>query len=119
VAENLHHFDGQRYHLGDFVVMPNHVHLIVCLIGTTDLEAQWYSWKRFTAGRINEILGRRGRFWHEECFDHLVRSPEQFDYFRRYIADNPKAAGLRERESLYWRREEVAEEKTRALVPPE
>ncbi len=40
VAKSLLHFDGVRYHLGDFVVMPNHVHLMVCLLGETDIEAQ-------------------------------------------------------------------------------
>jgi putative transposase len=106
VTDNLLHFDQQRYHLADFVVMPNHVHLLVCLVGSTELEAQCYSWKKYTAGRINKLLGRSGRFWHEESFDHLVRSPEQFDHLRRYIADNPKAAGLGAGEYLYWRRED-------------
>jgi REP-associated tyrosine transposase len=105
VAESLHYFDGQRYHLGDFVVMPNHVHLLVCLLGSTDAEGQCYSWKKFTSTQINARLGRKGRFWHEESFDHLIRSSEQFERLRRYIADNPRSAGLREREYLYWRRE--------------
>ncbi len=106
VTNTLHHFDGQRYHLGDFVVMPNHVHLLVCLLGDTELEPLCYSWKKFTAGAINRELDRKGRFWQEESFDHLVRSPEQFDHLRRHIADNPKKAGHREREYIHWRREE-------------
>jgi REP element-mobilizing transposase RayT len=104
VADNLRHFDGQRYILGDFVVMPNHVHLLVCLLGATDIEKQCFSWKKYQATQINRALGRLGRFWHEESFDHLVRSPEHFEYFRRYIADNPLKAGLCEHEYLYWRR---------------
>jgi type I restriction enzyme R subunit len=106
VARSLRHFDAQRYHLGDFVVMPNHVHVLVCLLGDTELESLCYSWKKFTAAEINRALGRKGRFWQEESFDHLVRSPEQFDHLRRYIADNPRKAGLSSGESLYWRREE-------------
>ena len=74
VADNLRHFDGDRYQLGDFVVMPNHVHLLVCLLGRTHLEKQCYSWKKYTATKINGALGQRGRFWHEESFDHLVPS---------------------------------------------
>ena len=89
VANSLLHFDGQRYHMGDFVVMPNHVHLIVCLLGDTEIVAQCTSWKRFTAKAINELLGRKGRFWQEESFDHLIRSPEQFSAIQRYIANNP------------------------------
>ena len=94
VASSLLHFDGARYHMGDFVVMPNHVHLLVGLIGETDLEKQCYSWKKFTAAKINRLLGRTGEFWQTESFDHLVRSPEQFEYFRSYIATNPEQAGL-------------------------
>jgi putative transposase len=103
VAASLRHFDGQRYHLGDFVIMPNHVHLLVCLLGATDLEEQCRSWKKYTATQINRMLGQRGRFWHEESFDHLVRTPEQFEYLRAYIANNPSAAGLREGNYLYCR----------------
>ncbi|MEM6978686.1 MAG: transposase [Planctomycetota bacterium] len=89
VASALSHFDGERYHLGDFVIMPNHVHLIAAFFGDVTPESQCYSWKKFSAGTINRQLGRKGRFWQEESFDHLIRSPEQYDAIRRYIANNP------------------------------
>ena len=63
VADSLLHFDSDRYHLGDFVVMPNHMHLIVGLLGHTDIEALCTSWKQVTARRINQALSRSGRFW--------------------------------------------------------
>jgi type I restriction enzyme R subunit len=100
VADSLLHFDGQRYHVSDFVVMPNHVHLLVCLLGQTEVESQCTSWKRFTATSINRQLRRQGRFWQEESFDHLVRSVEQFEAIQRYIAANPEKAGLAAGE--YW-----------------
>jgi putative transposase len=102
VASSLRHFDGDRYHLGDFVVMPNHVHVLVCLLGTSEIEAQCTSWKKYSAGEINRVLGRSGRFWQEDSFDHLVRSPEQFEHLQRYIAENPGRAKLREWEYLHW-----------------
>jgi REP element-mobilizing transposase RayT len=105
VGDALLHFHGQRYLLSDFVVMPNHVHLLVCLLGDTDIQKQCYSWKKYSATHLNRMLGRQGRFWQEESFDHLVRSPEQFEYLRRYIADNPKKARLREGEFLLWQRD--------------
>jgi len=108
VADSLHHFDGVRYQLGDYVVMPNHVHLLVCLLGGTDLEEQCYSWKKFSATQINRVLGRTGRFWHEESFDHLVRGPTQFEDLQTYVADNPKKAGLRDGEYLHRRLGQVA-----------
>lgn len=90
VADSLLHFDGDRYYMSDFVVMPNHVHLLVGLVGQTEIERQCSSWKKFSAGKINQALGRSGRFWQEESFDHCVRSPEQFEAIQRYIANNPK-----------------------------
>jgi REP element-mobilizing transposase RayT len=104
IAGTLRHFDGVRYTLGSFVVMSNHVHLLICLIGTTLLEEQCRSWKKFSARSLNRLLGTRGRFWQEESFDHLVRSPEQFDHFRRYIAENPVKAKLPQGSFLHWAR---------------
>jgi type I restriction enzyme R subunit len=101
VAASLNHFDGERYNLGDCVVMPNHVHLLVGLLGDTDIEGQCRSWKKFSAGEINRALGRSGRFWQEESFDHLVRSPESFERFQRYIAENGPRAGLTPGEYLF------------------
>jgi REP element-mobilizing transposase RayT len=106
VADSLRYFDGDRYQLGDFVVMPNHVHLLVMFSGPGKLKLQCRSWKKFTAGRINEQLGRRGHFWQDESFDHLIRSPDQFEYFRRYIAENPAMARLRPGDYHWFRRQD-------------
>lgn len=103
VGRSLLHFDGERYSLGDFVVMPNHVHLLVGLHGETDIEEICASWKRFTAREINRLCGRTGRFWQEESFDHLVRSQEQFVAIQRYIAENPRKAGLLDGQFLHYR----------------
>jgi REP element-mobilizing transposase RayT len=91
--------------LSDFVVMPNHVHVLVGLLGTTELQAQCRSWKRFSAGEINRMLGRSGRFWQTESFDHLVRDEAHFEGFQRYIRENPKAARLAEGDYLLYRRD--------------
>jgi len=74
--------------------MPNHVPVLVCLIGASQIEAVCSSRKHFTASKINRLLARRGRFWQEESFDHLARSAERFRRFQQYIAENPAKAGL-------------------------
>jgi putative transposase len=102
VADSLLHFSGDRYYMGDFVIMPNHVHLLVCLCGTTALTTQCKSWKKFTASQIHKVLNKHGHFWQAESFDHLVRSPEQFAYFQQYVADNPRKANLRDGEYLLY-----------------
>ncbi len=104
VANSLKHFDGERYMLGDFIVMPNHVHLLVGLLGATEIEAQCYSWKKFTATQINRVLNKTGEFWQAESFDHLVRNADQCEHFQHYIATNGTDAGLRSDEYLYWER---------------
>ena len=102
VAEALAHFDGVRYELTDFVVMPNHVHVVVALADEAAMLAQCRSWKQFTATRINRHLGRRGRFWQQDGFDHLVRSDEQWRYLREYIAGNPARARLEAGEFVHY-----------------
>jgi len=95
VADSLLHFDGQRYLMGDFVVMPNHVHMLAVFSSPDALKNQCDSWLHDTAFRIHQEIGEKGKFWQQEPFDHLVRSPEQYDYLRQYIADNPYNAGLK------------------------
>jgi REP element-mobilizing transposase RayT len=94
VTKSLHHFDGVRYLLLDYIVMPNHVHLLVSFPDEEAMLLQCESWKQYTATRINRAVKRTGRFWQQEAFDHLVRSEAQFQYLRRYIADNPRKAKL-------------------------
>jgi REP element-mobilizing transposase RayT len=102
VGEALLHFNGDRYDLDSFVVMPNHVHVLVQFRPLTSLADQTESWLRYTARKINKRLGRQGAFWQSEPFDHLVRSDDQFEYLQRYIAENPQKANLRVGEYLYW-----------------
>jgi len=101
VADSLKHFDGDRYELTDFVVMPNHVHLLAAFRDADQMLEQCRSWKHFTAARINRRLKRKGRFWQQDGFDHLVRSAEQFEHLRRYIAENPMKARLHSQEYIH------------------
>jgi REP element-mobilizing transposase RayT len=104
VANSLRHFDGDRYFLGDFVVMPNHVHVLVQFPTIGQLKSQGESWRTYTARQINATLQQRGQFWQDEGFDHLVRSSEQFEFLRQYIADNSQKANLRDGEYRHCRR---------------
>jgi type I restriction enzyme R subunit len=102
VTDSLMHFDGERYELTDYVVMPNHVHLIAAFFDEEKMLLQCDSWKHYTATQINRALGRKGRFWQQDGFDHLIRSPEQFATLRRYIAENPQLARLRAGEFVHY-----------------
>jgi len=104
VADSLSHFDGERYLLGDLVAMPNHVHLLVMLFLGTQLPGQCYSWKKYTAGKVNELLGRKGHFWQTESYDRIVRDQEELEHYRKYIAADPRNARLTCGEYVHWRR---------------
>jgi REP element-mobilizing transposase RayT len=86
---SLMHFDGVRYELGEFVVMPNHVHAIVAPIGGYQLSHILHSWKSFTAHRFKSILSWAGSIWRHESFDHIIRSAEHLSHFEKYIRNNP------------------------------
>ncbi|HVC94704.1 MAG TPA: transposase [Pirellulales bacterium] len=86
--------DGTRYHVGDFVIMPNHVHLLVTPVPGEELEMFLKQVKGASAVECNRHLGRSGTFWQAESYDHIVRTLEQLHAYRTYIADNPRNAGL-------------------------
>ena len=90
-TEALHHGAGTRYELHAWVIMPNHVHLI--LTPKADL-AQTVRWLKIaTAKRTNDLLGRTGQpFWHREYFDHWIRSEQEFNRVVRCVEH--VAAGL-------------------------
>ena len=95
VEEALHSFEGQRYVLSGYVVMPNHVHVLVRPLQGHLLKEILHSWKSFTAHKLNEGLGRTGKVWQDESFDCIVRGPAQLDKYAAYIGANPAKAGLR------------------------
>lgn len=105
VAESLMHFDGERYRMGDFIIMPTHVHLLAAFPTAEAMTEQCDSWLHYTAFQINRVIGEKGKFWQQEPFDHLVRSLEQYECLRQYIADNPRKAGLKSGEYFYRRYE--------------
>jgi len=82
------------------VVMPDHVHIIFTpLVNSQAMEV--YSLaeimdavKGTSAHRINKVLGRKGRVWQPESFDHVVRSSESLDAKIIYLLENPVRAGL-------------------------
>jgi type I restriction enzyme R subunit len=97
------HFDGERYRMGDFIIMPTHVHLLAAFATAEAMAHQSDSWLHYTASQINRAIGEKGKFWQQEPFDHLVRSVEQYEHLRQYVADNPRKAGLKPGEYLYRR----------------
>ena len=102
VRKSLLHFNGERLDVERFVIMPNHVHVLIQIRAGFELRKQFREIQRYSARQINTITGRTGRLWQGEPFDHIVRSGKQFLYLQGYIRDNPVKAKLSPGEYLYW-----------------
>ncbi|MFA6291502.1 MAG: transposase [Victivallales bacterium] len=94
VENSLLHFDEIRYVLDEYVVMPNHVHALISPLGKHALDRILHSLKSFTAHAIGKKLDMNGAIWMDESYDHIVRSMEQLEFYRKYIMDNPSKARL-------------------------
>ncbi|MBM3839976.1 MAG: transposase [Verrucomicrobia bacterium] len=86
---------GTRFDLSAWVVMPNHVHVVVRPHPGWTLSKILQSWKGFTAREANHLLNRTGtRFWQVESYDHLIRDDEDLYRCCHYTTMNPVTAGL-------------------------
>jgi REP element-mobilizing transposase RayT len=95
VADAMRFFDGDRYRLDAWVVMPNHVHAVLWPMPNHTLSVIVQSWKRFTAREANRFLNRTGRpFWQPEAFDRWIRNDEEHAHCCRYVVNNPVKARL-------------------------
>jgi carbamoyl-phosphate synthase large subunit len=89
VESALKHFDGSRYRLHAWCVMPNHVHAVVQPLAGFQLPKIMHSWKSYTSHQIG-----RTDVWQAEYYDHLIRDGDDYDHSLAYVQDNPRKAGL-------------------------
>ncbi|WP_234047391.1 (E)-4-hydroxy-3-methylbut-2-enyl-diphosphate synthase [Luteolibacter pohnpeiensis] len=94
MVDALKHFDGARYDLLAWAVMPNHVHVILKPAAGEELEKILHSWKSFTAHEINKLRGSEGKIWQKESYDHLIRDGEDLKNQVAYVLNNPIKARL-------------------------
>ena len=94
VEDALLYFDSERYNIHAWVVMPNHIHVLVTPRRGYQLLEIIRSWKSFTANKANRLLGRSGQFWQAGYFDRYIRDDRHFAAVLAYIEDNPVKAGL-------------------------
>jgi REP element-mobilizing transposase RayT len=94
------HDNGEKFDLRVAVVMPDHVHLIFTpLVDEQAMEVSSLAEimgaiKGASAHKVNKAIGRKGRVWQPESFDHVVRSSEGLDAKIQYLLDNPVRRGL-------------------------
>ncbi|MDM7995892.1 MAG: transposase, partial [Acidobacteriota bacterium] len=94
VENALLHFDGERYRLIEWCVMPNHFHALIETIEGHSLSDVVHSWKTFTAREANLLLGREGAFWMPDYFDRFIRNEQHLEAVKEYVRNNPVKAGL-------------------------
>lgn len=94
LVDALQRFDRLRYELHAWVIMPNHVHVLMTPLSGNSLSAILHSWKSFTAKAANQLLERKGAFWLEEYFDRSIRNQKHYNCVVDYIHNNPVKAGL-------------------------
>ncbi|MBC8030469.1 MAG: transposase [Pyrinomonadaceae bacterium] len=87
-------FDGHRYRLTAWVIMPNHTHLLMTPCAGYELSSVLHSLKSFTANEANKLLCRKGQFWQPESFDRWIRDADHFEKVISYIENNPVKARL-------------------------
>jgi REP element-mobilizing transposase RayT len=94
VANTLRRFDGEKYRLFAWCLMPNHVHVVVQPIASFRLAEILHSWKSYSGQMANRMLRRTGAFWQREYYDHLIRDGDELGKAIRYTAENPVKARL-------------------------
>ena len=98
VAKALHYHDGNMYDLHAYTIMSNHMHYMCTPLekdGTyVALQAIGHSIKSYTGFKCNRLLGRTGRFWQHENYDHYARDEAEEERILIYILNNPVSAGL-------------------------
>jgi putative DNA methylase len=94
VRDSLFFNDGKTYSLKSWVIMPNHVHVLLRQAEGVALEEITQAFKSYTAHIANKLLGRRGEFWQAEVFDRYIRDDRHYTNVINYIENNPVKARL-------------------------
>ena len=94
VQDTLLHFNGKRYDMYEWCVMPNHVHVLLKMGEGMTLTSIVHSWKSYTAKKANNMLNRSGDFWMMDYYDRFIRDEKHFQTVSVYIQQNPVKAGL-------------------------
>ena len=107
VIDNWLRFAGKRYRILAYVVMPNHVHLLIHVFEDSSLSKIIQSWKSYTAKKIDKQLDLAGQqptlpIWQPDYWDRFIRNQAHLEAAIAYIHNNPVTAGLVARSSE-WR----------------
>jgi putative transposase len=94
ITAALKHFEAERSLMHAWVVMPNHVHVLVSTLGEHTLAALMHSWKGYSSRQINAQRDATGALWQKSYYDRMIRDWDHFISCARYIRNNPRKANL-------------------------
>ena len=110
VMKRLHKLDGELYSLIAYCIMPNHVHILIDTLQQLILSdfsipdeipedyVPLYKIMQLIKGATsryaNLTLGRKGKFWQKDSYDHYVRDERELGNIAAYILNNPVKANL-------------------------
>ena len=87
---------GEFYRLIAAVVMPDHVHIIVCPQEGFDLPQIMKGIKGVSARWINKMRGTQGKLWQSESWDWIIRDQADMEKKLWYMFKNPLKSELAE-----------------------
>ncbi len=93
--------DKINYDLQAFVIMPDHLHIIIKPIAGNPLSEIMKNLKGSSSFQLNKMLGRTGPLWQVENFDHLIRDEIGLQQKWQYIKENPVKAKLVDQPERY------------------
>lgn len=81
--------DGTDYRVISYVIMPNHVHLLLLLAPGRLTHAIMHSIKSYSSSQIKKLHPVTGSVWQRESYDHIVRNLDELEHCIAYIRANP------------------------------
>ena len=93
VQDSLLFYNEKKYLLHAWCIMPNHVHVLFQVLNNLLHSEVIHGWKSFTAHSINKLLNHQGQVWQNDCYNHIIRTYDEYRYQVGYVWNNPQKAG--------------------------
>ncbi len=101
-CQTMYRYRAERkFLLHAFVVMPNHIHLLLTVPEGLTLERVVQFIKGGFSHQAGKLIGSGGPMWQKSFVDRRVRDLTEFERFKSYIEQNPVRAGLAEAAGAY------------------
>lgn len=102
LLSSIYHLRQRKeYYLLGFVIMPDHLHLLISIVGDKNISQIMQSIKGYVSWRINRKINNKQALWQKSFYDYILDSEEKLFTKLRYIHENPVRKGLAKEEKEY------------------